>query len=44
VNARKYRLRNPYLYANSGKVALHFKRRWGGAVIQAEAFQYGTQA
>ncbi len=37
-------LRNPYLYANSGKVALHFKRRWGGAVIQAEAFQYGTQA
>jgi HK97 family phage major capsid protein len=37
-------LRNPYLYAATGQVAFHFKARWGGAVIQAEAFQYATQA
>lgn len=37
-------LRNPYLYSASGQVGFFFKVRWGGAVLQAEAFQYGTQA
>lgn len=37
-------LRNPYLYAATGQVGFHFKARWGGAVILAEAFQIGTQA
>jgi len=36
--------RNPYLYQANGQVAFFSKIRWGGAVLQAEAFQYGTQA
>mgnify|MGYP000866055460 CR=1 FL=1 len=36
--------RNPYLYSNTGQVGFFFKYRWGGAVLQAEAFQYATTA
>jgi len=36
--------RNPYLYQANGQVGLFSKVRWGGAVLQAEAFQYATQA
>ena len=36
--------RNPWLYQANGQVAFFVHARWGGAVLQAEAFQYGTQA
>jgi len=36
--------RNPYLYQANGQIGLFFHKRWGGAVLQAAAFQYGTQA
>lgn len=36
--------RNPYLYQATGQIALFAKVRMGGAVLQAEAFQYLTQA
>ncbi len=36
--------RNPFLYSNTGHVGFFFKYRWGGAVLQAEAFQYATTA
>jgi HK97 family phage major capsid protein len=36
--------RNPYLYQANGQVGFFAKVRFGGAVLQAEAFQYGTQA
>jgi len=36
--------RNPWLYQANGQIALFVKVRWGGAVLQAEAFQYATQA
>ena len=36
--------RNPYLYQANGQVGFFAKFRFGGAVMQAEAFQYGTQA
>jgi HK97 family phage major capsid protein len=36
--------RNPYLYNNTGHVGFFFKVRWGGAVLQSEAFQIGVQA
>lgn len=36
--------RNPYLYQATGQVGFFSNFRWGGAVTQAEAFQYGTQA
>lgn len=36
--------RNPYLYQANGQVGLFSRVRWGGAVLQAEAFQYATQA
>lgn len=35
---------NPYLYQATGQVALFCSVRSGGAVLQAEAFQYATQA
>jgi HK97 family phage major capsid protein len=34
--------RNPYLYAGNGQIGLTWKQRVGGAVLQAEAFQYMT--
>ena len=34
--------RNPYLYAGNGQVGLTWSTRVGGAVLQAEAFQYIT--
>jgi HK97 family phage major capsid protein len=36
--------RNPYLYQANGQVGFFVKARWGGAVLQAEAFQYGLTA
>lgn len=36
--------RNPYLYEASGQIGIFARIRWGGAVLQAEAFQIGTQA
>lgn len=36
--------RNPYLYEASGQIGIFSRVRWGGAVLQAEAFQYATQA
>jgi HK97 family phage major capsid protein len=36
--------RNPYLYQANGQVGFFSNFRWGGAVTQAEAFQYGTMA
>jgi HK97 family phage major capsid protein len=36
--------RNPYLYQANGQIAIFAKIRVGGAVSQAEAFQYATQA
>lgn len=36
--------RNPYLYMANGQIGLFSSFRMGGAVTQAEAFQYGTQA
>jgi len=36
--------RNPYLYQGNGQIGLFSKIRMGGAVLQAEAFQYGTMA
>ena len=36
--------RNPFLYQANGQVGLFCSVRWGGSVLQAEAFQYGTQA
>lgn len=37
-------MRNPYFYASSGQVSFHVSARFGGAVLQAEALQYATQA
>jgi len=37
-----YLFRNPYLYAGNGQIGLTWKTRVGGAVLQAEAFQYVT--
>jgi HK97 family phage major capsid protein len=34
--------RNPFLYQANGQVGFFSKFRMGGAVMQAEAFQYGT--
>jgi HK97 family phage major capsid protein len=36
--------RNPYLYQANGQVGFFVNARWGGDVLQAEAFQYATQA
>lgn len=36
--------RNPYLYQENGQIGIFAKVRMGGAVLQAEAFQYLTQA
>lgn len=36
--------RNPFLYQANGQVGFFSKFRVGGAVMQAEAFQYGTMA
>jgi HK97 family phage major capsid protein len=36
--------RNPYLYEASGQVGIFARFRQSGAVLQAEAFQYGTMA
>jgi HK97 family phage major capsid protein len=36
--------RNPYLYQANGQIGIFAKVRMGGAVLQAEAFQYLTQA
>jgi HK97 family phage major capsid protein len=36
--------RNPYLYQANGQVGFFSNFRFGGAVTQAEAFQYGTMA
>lgn len=36
--------RNPYLYEASGQIGIFSRVRFGGAVLQAEAFQYATQA
>ena len=36
--------RNPYLYQANGQVGFFANFRFGGAVTQAEAFQYGTMA
>lgn len=36
--------RNPWLYMASGQVGIFASVRWGGAVLQAEAFQYIQQA
>ncbi len=36
--------RNPFLYSATGQVGFFFKYRWGGVVLQAEAFQYATTA
>lgn len=35
-------IRNPYLYQANGQVGLFWSQRVGGAVLQAEAFQYMT--
>jgi HK97 family phage major capsid protein len=32
------------LYAANGQVGFRWTKRWGGGVMQAEAFQYGTMA
>jgi HK97 family phage major capsid protein len=36
--------RNPYLYEANGQIGFFARQRFGGAVTQAEAFQYATQA
>jgi len=36
--------RNPWLYQASGQVSFFVHARWGGTVLQSEAFQYGTMA
>ena len=36
--------RNPYLYMGNGQIGLFSHTRFGGRVLQAEAFQYGTQS
>jgi HK97 family phage major capsid protein len=36
--------RNEYLYMANGQVGIFANWRWGGAVLQAEAFQYLQQA
>jgi HK97 family phage major capsid protein len=36
--------RNPWLYMANGQIGLFSHTRFGGAVLQAEAFQYGTMA
>lgn len=36
--------RNPYLYQGTGQIGLFAKVRMGSAVLQADAFQYLTQA
>lgn len=36
--------RNPYLYQANGQVGIFSQFRFGGAVLQAEAFQYATNA
>jgi HK97 family phage major capsid protein len=36
--------RNPYAYQANGQIGVFAKVRIGGAVLQAEAFQYATQA
>jgi HK97 family phage major capsid protein len=36
-------MRNPYLYQATGQVGLFARARFGGAVLQAEAFYYMTQ-
>lgn len=36
--------RNPWLYQANDQVGFFAKARWGGAVTQAGAFQYATQA
>ena len=36
--------RNPYLYQLNGQVGFFVNARWGGDVLQAEAFQYATNA
>ena len=36
--------RNPFLYQATGQVGFFVNARWGGGVLLAEAFQYGTQA
>ena len=36
--------RNPYLYQGNGQVGFFVHIRFGGAVLQAEAFQYATNA
>jgi HK97 family phage major capsid protein len=36
--------RNPYLYQANGQVGFFWNQRVGGAVLQAEAFQYMTAA
>ena len=35
-------IRNPYLYQGNGQVGFFWSQRVGGAVLQAEAFQYMT--
>jgi HK97 family phage major capsid protein len=37
-------VRNPYLYMGNGQIGLFSSFRAGGAVLQAEAFQYATAA
>ena len=36
--------RNPYLYQANGQVGFFVNARWGGDVLQSEAFQYATNA
>ena len=36
--------RNPYLYQGNGQVGFFVNIRFGGAVLQSEAFQYATNA
>jgi len=36
--------RNPYLFQNTGQVGYYVNIRFGGAVLQAEAFQYAQNA
>ena len=36
--------RNPYLYQGNGQVGFFVNIRFGGAVLQAEAFQYAQHA
>jgi HK97 family phage major capsid protein len=35
--------RNPYLYQANGQIGIFCSVRFGGAVLQAEAFKYGIQ-